>query len=778
MRNWVRIGTVVLGNGCIAPQTGAPEPLIADETTHEEPPQGSVPTVPAPSIGVETVPSECPEGRWPDLRIAEMVPGNTRGWRDITDDVVDFVELWDAAGLGLTLSGWTLSEGGQSGVLGDGLVAAGGRLLVAASGKADEPLGAPEGEIHLPFRLDSMGGTLSLLAPDGCVADTISWTRVPADMAVGRPDADPASWAFFLVPTPGGANTTESRPRFADPPTLLPASGVVPDAVVEVVVPSGTTVRGTLDGTEPSELSTQYTGAFAVEGGAFPVPVRVRSFEDGAWPSAIVTASVVEDDTMLDAGLRVVSLVVDPTDLFDDAEGIWAYGDAADYEPWYPYFGANFWEDWERPVHVDFYESDGTLLLSQDAGIAIHGGWSRAFDQRGLRLLARSAYGDPTFNIAAISTEELTEFTSLVLHNGGDWCGTHLFDASADVFLRDERGLKSEHLDSQGWEPVEVWLNGAYWGVYQLRERLNADFVAAHHPVNADDLDQLELGWTHAPHWQVEEGDAVAFDALEALIATTNLGSDDAAWASFVSQVDVENLALLLVATTWYANGDFGGNNLRLWRPREDEGAFRWMLYDIGHGWPDSATDTLSWVSTSNWPGMPAGEALGRKEFHDLVALVAAEQMATSFDPSESSSRLDEMGVRVQPAMADQMARWCPFGGGLAGWNASMAWARQFTVQRSPLYREQVRSALTLGPDVGLTVEVTPAGSGRIGLVSVEVAAPFSGLFFSNVPIVLTARPEPGWVFSGWVGDVEGDAATLTFVPTQTTLVQAVFVPE
>ncbi len=763
---------------------GTPPPTLPDDgTTQPRPPAPTttsptptvptVPTVATPSISQETVPTNpCLPGLWPPVVLNEVVPGNVTGARDLQGSVVDTIEVALDVGAGpVDLAGWALSEGGAADVLDGWVLASDAPKVAFASGKRGSPLGAPPGEMHTSFRLDSRSGSVWLIAPDGCLADAISWTNVPPDDAIGR--IDPTTWAFFIEPTPNAANSTSNFPGYAPPPTLPPAGYVGADPI-EVIVPAGATARFTLDGSLPNESSPLVEGPKSAANS--PTVLRVRTFVDGLWPSEPVSATYLPDLGPFDPGLRVVSLIVDPVDFFDDERGIWVYGDPADYEPWYPYFGANFWEDWERQLHVDLFEADGSLLLSQDAGIAIHGGYSRAFDQRGLRLLARSAYLDEDFDVAPFPREPITSATSLVLHNGGDWCSTHLFDATSAEWLRDLDDVKLPQFDSQAWEPVQVFLNGTYWGLYQMRERLNADFVATHHPVEADEIDQLELGWTHEPNWQVEAGDGVAFDALNDLVASSDL-SDPADWAAFDAAVDTDNLAALLVAATWYGNSDFGTNNLRLWRPRTADGAFRWMLYDIGHGWPWLYTDTLTNVSITTWTGMPSGAAFDQPDFVADFALTAAELMATSFEPTSALAKLNAMGARVEPAMPGQLDRWCP-GGTMAGWDAAMDGARTYAGGRTPAYREQVRAALGLAYDVTVTVDVEPAGAGHIGLSTQDVAAPFVGRFYAAIPLHLEAKAESGWVFTGWEGDIVTLDALITPAPGADLSVTAVFVPE
>ena len=87
----------------------------------------------------------------------------------------------------------------------------------------------------------------------------------------------------------------------------------------------------------------------------------------------------------------MISLVTDPKNLFDKDIGIYSFGDSFDQN--YPYFGANFWEDWERPIHLSLYDLSGDLEVEYNLGVKIFGGWSRGQAQRSFSLFARNKYG-------------------------------------------------------------------------------------------------------------------------------------------------------------------------------------------------------------------------------------------------------------------------------------------------------------------------------------------------------------------------------------------------
>jgi hypothetical protein len=410
--------------------------------------------------------------------------------------------------------------------------------------------------------------------------------------------------------------------------------------------------------------------------------------------------------------------------------------------------------------------------VAQDGGIQIAGGYSRAFDQRNFDLIARTAYGPGTFAAEVFPEESIDEFHSLYLRNGGDWCGTQLVDATVSELFRDAAGVRSEAVDAQAYTPALVYINGEFWGLYELKERLDEQWPAAHRGADPDDLDFLKLGWTHEPHWTAESGDWVAFDQMNTLAGTDLSG--DAAWDEFAALVDTDNLAATTVVQGWIANTDWWGNNLRLWRERTGDGRFRWMAYDFGHGWPDPAYDHLATTTSGSWPGLPIGAALENPAFRDRFVNIHADWLNTTLRPEAASATLQRLAAEVRPVMQLQRDRWCG-GAPMRDWESAIDVADTFARERPRSIDTQLQAHLGLHGHAALRIDADPPEGGTFHLAVVSVSAPFEGQYYLGVPVTVTAVPAAGYTFAGWSGDVTGAGTVLTLPMNGDTAVLGTF---
>ena len=248
----------------------------------------------------------------------------------------------------------------------------------------------------------------------------------------------------------------------------------------------------TTDGSPPNEESKLYTVPISITSGprVKAQTIKAIAYSNGE-SSEIITKSYLVSSKIFERfspDTYVFILSADPFDLFDYNEGIAVEGiiredyirESRDRNP-DPPRPANFNVrsrhidrpfDPERPFFVEVYDYQGNQLIHQLAGGKIHGGWSRAHDQKSWRLIARNQYSDgkfrfPFFDDAVnFNGQIISRFDRLVLRNGGNdrW----------EANMRDELTLKlaanAGFPDFQSAVPAAVFLNSSYYGFAWLKE--------------------------------------------------------------------------------------------------------------------------------------------------------------------------------------------------------------------------------------------------------------------------------------------------------------------
>lgn len=364
--------------------------------------------------------------------------------------------------------------------------------------------------LHTNFKIDAAGETVTLRDRTGQLVDGVDTGPMTTDVSRGRSPDGAAEWFLFTAPTPGESNAGPGYPGFAPGPVFsMPAGFYTGEVAVSLSNPLPEAVTYyTTDGGDPTTSSHLYTAPVHIDSTKV---MRARSFAPGLAPSAIETRTYFIDEQIT---LPVVSLATDPPNLWDEEIGIYTFG--PDYNPIPPYYGANFWQDWERPIHLEYFEPNGALGFRLDAGVKIHGNYSRSFPQKSLLILARSGYGTEEIDYPLFEERENTRFKRIILRNAGnDWCLSMFRDAFC------HRLAQQADLERMAYNPSIVFINGEYWGIHNIRERLDEHYLGTYFPVDPENLDILE-----AEH-EVVEGDADHYLAMLDFIENHDLSIDE-----------------------------------------------------------------------------------------------------------------------------------------------------------------------------------------------------------------------------------------------------------
>jgi hypothetical protein len=302
------------------------------------------------------------------------------------------------------------------------------------------------------------------------------------------------------------------------------------------------------------------------------------------------------------AAMPSLSLVFDPDALFNPSTGIYQNPSGEG-------------DTWERPLSAELIVPGGSEPGFQiNAGVRIQGGSSRSTDtpKHSLSLRFRAEYGTeklryPLYKNTPSGDSAVETFDLLQLrpeYNFG-WMHRHWYQAQYALYGRDQwasdlfnaMGQKGSH---GRW--VHLFLNGIYWGLYDLQERPDTDFMASYHGGNDADYDTVNSSIATA-------GDLVAFNAMMD-IAYGNIASN-AQYAALQEYLDVDSFIDYMILNAYVGNRDWDGHNWRAGRKREAGAGYQFVPWDtefaashLGGGNfpnpPDFFTTTLATNVTGN----------------------------------------------------------------------------------------------------------------------------------------------------------------------------------
>jgi hypothetical protein len=631
-------------------------------------------------------------------------------------------------------------------------------------------LNLPLHELHTNFKIKSSGETLLLSDPQGVILDILETDSIPADISRGRKPDGAADWYYFEEPTPGDSNYTDGYQQFAPPVQCNINSGFY-STIVAVVLSTeqgDADIYYTLDGSQPDQSSTKYTGLIEI---TETKVLRAGSYKDGCLPGPVMTKTFFIDENIT---LPVVSLSTNPENLWDEDNGIYVMGPNAD--PEYPYFGANFWQDWERPAHVEFFENDGSPGFDCGCGIKIFGGWSRGFPQKSLSVFFRGEYGLSTLKYQLFPDIPISSFESFILRNSGnDWESTMMRDGMMQSLV------SQTGIDVQAYRPAVLFLNGEYWGIHNLREKLSEHYIASHHNVDPDNIDMLENDR------QVIHGDADHYNLLMDYIDTHDMTSDES-YSYINTMMDIEEYLDYMIAEIYFDNTDWPGNNLKFWRPKTQWGKWRWLLYDTDFGFSlydanGYQHNTLEFATEEygpEWPNPPWSTLLFRKllennQFKNDFINRFADHLNITFEGNRVLEKINQIKNIIDQEISRHLNRWQRQ---YDEWNSNIERLNTFAYNRVVYMRSFLMTKFNLTGMGMLKLNVSDSLAGKIKINSQIVDAfPWKGHYFLDIPISLKALPNYGYHFTNWTGSIESDSTTLYLYISEVIDLQANFEP-
>ena len=571
----------------------------------------------------------------------------------------DWVEIFNSGDTAVDLSGWGVSDNPEKlwkWQFPEGTVIRPGEYKVILCDEDTEKIG--DAELHASFSISRKSGeVITLTDAEGAVHDRITLPEMKTDTSFGRSLED-GSLYFYDTPTPFAANS-DGFMGYAAAPSFSLEPGFYDSAQqLRIIVPEDTQVFYTLDGSEPTQKSAPYAGE-TLEITATTV-IRARAFAEGTMirPGDTLTGTFF---IHVDHSLPVVSVTVDPDDLWNPKRGMLTVGRGVNKKEGLPFKNTVYRKVKNSGVKyesfVEMYDDAGKRIVSQGADISLNGDYSLDMPQKSFKFKAKSKYGEKTFKAKLFPDRNYEEYKSFVLRNSGNDC---MWTRLQDGFQSRLMDLCGSSIAHQAWKPYVVYLNGQYWGHMNLRERVDEYMVAQFEGLDLDDADPLILLRANG---SVINGSNTEYKAMIKKIKAGNPAKKQKDLQYILDNVDVDNYLEFIAFEMFFGNSDIG--NFRIYRLNTPGSKWKWLINDLDYGlWKSGFNSPKSYTKKSgmgqlNYDNTIFLKLLTIPEYKDRFLTIFGE-IYRKLTTDTMMEVLEELVALIEPEMEQHWTRWGP----------------------------------------------------------------------------------------------------------------------
>lgn len=597
--------------------------------------------------------------------------------------------------------------------------------------------------------------------------------------------------------------------------TFLPKAGFYSNLTIEPPTPTkGGQIYCTFDGSYPTQGSQQITSAMQITKNTV---VRCSEFVNGQ-PADTTTQTYFIGEKV---SMPVVALTVNHHDMFDSTDGLYATGpmtslrcnnpnfnqmsmggnqtDNNNSKCSEPCYKANFWCEDSLPVHVEYFEKGSSTTEKTweiDAGISLIGNWSRYKPKKSVAIkMDNDEWGDKVLKYSFFKTRpEAKKMKSFNLRNNGNRFWT---DYIGDAMMTSL--MEGTDVDYQRSLQVVVFYNGEYFGIHDLRERLNRSFVETNYGIDSKSINMINIKGNSAEASGTKGASADEYKNIANQITSGNFaGDNNQSYEQIKQKVNMNSFAQYMLAEFYFHNGDWPENNIRAWGGNGNP--FKFVAFDTDHGFGFSpgisgfdvqSQNMFQWALGSatrdnsqqqggqqnpgqqqpgqgQFPGMggwdiggwgfggakqgPAqmlNKLLDNNDFKRLFINNACILLDNYLTYENVQKKVQEMMAAI-PASEQQrdQQRW-PRNQGSFRWSPDGSDLIQYAQNRTQTVRQEMEQYFGLQNAVNVTISAS--GSGTVLVDGMKLPSTnYQGKFYSNNELLLTAVPSNGAIFAGW----------------------------
>lgn len=281
--------------------------------------------------------------------------------------------------------------------------------------------------------------------------------------------------------------------------------------------------------------------------------------------------------------LPIISISTDRDNLYSKDKGLFVSGN--DFNPDSIYFSENYFKrgkNWERKVFFQYFSKNGELVFEQNIGVRIHGGVTRRNPQKSLKFYAREEYGNATVNLPFLAEKGVNRFILESMQESGG--GQALIE---DIVAQEI--VKEIGIEQQNFQAVIVFVNGEYWGIHTIRDRIDENYLSYKFNLPRDSFDIIDGNPSTPIAYEAISGDNSDYLGLMQFIRENDLSVIEN--YNFIdSKIDIDNFIDYYSVEIFFANYDWPIHNIKMWKKKENS-KWRFLLYDLDAGFTNDRRD-------------------------------------------------------------------------------------------------------------------------------------------------------------------------------------------
>lgn len=360
--------------------------------------------------------------------------------------------------------------------------------------------------------------------------------------------------------------------------------------------------------------------------------------------------------------LPAVSIITDPGNLFshernEDTGGIYIYTGAEK--------GDGYGRGWERPASIEIFDPEGRLDIQANCGIQLHGGYSRIPDRNpkhSFRVAFRSEYGTSKLNAQLFGGNSPQKYNSIVLRTFFNYSWQHSGNERNQAqYMREmwaretQRKMGREYVHAQY---VHLFLNGMYWGMYNLSERPDDNWCSANFGGKKEDYDIFkdgELSEGYADRWESME--SVVDEIMQHSLQLHRQKADECL-ERLETLMDIDNFIDYMLINFYAGNTDWDDSNWIACANRKEGTGFKFMCWDsekiFGSLYDSNVLDSKGPLTKMFHKLMLSSTF--KQRFQDRVYMHCYNGGALT--PESVMNTWNELYSQIDLALYDESARW------------------------------------------------------------------------------------------------------------------------